>query len=77
MFVLLISVSQDAISQFGLRNKVAPARIFFFRDGVSEGEYDKVAATEVQAIRGMFQLSHLSVISSIFLPSSGGRRSLG
>ena len=44
MPVLLAFVSQEAIIAFGLKNKVAPARIFFFRDGVSEGEYDKVVA---------------------------------
>jgi len=31
-----------------------PTRLIFFRDGVSEGEYEQVAQQEIQAITGPF-----------------------
>ena len=31
-----------------------PTRLIFFRDGVSEGEYEQVAQQEIQAITGLF-----------------------
>ncbi|ORZ05957.1 Piwi domain-domain-containing protein [Lobosporangium transversale] len=33
------------------RNRVYPQRILFYRDGVSEGQYEQVMRTEVQAVR--------------------------
>lgn len=32
--------------------QAAPARIVFFRDGLSEGEFEGVGAEEVKAIQG-------------------------
>jgi len=40
-----------ALNDFGSRHKMAPDRIFFFRDGVSEGELDQVSQTEIKAIK--------------------------
>jgi eukaryotic translation initiation factor 2C len=36
-----------------------PTRLIFFRDGVSEGEYEQVAQQEIQAITGSSFLLHL------------------
>jgi eukaryotic translation initiation factor 2C len=41
----------DAIDSFGQRNNFGPERIIFFRDGVSEGEFDQVAKKEIAAIK--------------------------
>ncbi|KAL0947383.1 hypothetical protein HGRIS_013499 [Hohenbuehelia grisea] len=41
----------EAVYNFGRKNKAAPARMVFFRDGVSEGEFQKVADTEITAIQ--------------------------
>jgi len=41
----------QAINDFGQANRAGPARIIFFRDGLSEGEYGKVAEKEIQDIR--------------------------
>ena len=53
----LQAMVEEAINNFSLVNnlKRPPQKIVFFRDGVSEGEYDKVAAIEIKAIKGMFQ----------------------
>ncbi|KAJ7074247.1 ribonuclease H-like domain-containing protein [Mycena amicta] len=42
---------KEAIVMFGTKHKVSPARIFFYRDGVSEGEFEVVRAEEVAAIK--------------------------
>jgi hypothetical protein len=34
------------------KNRTLPAQIFFFRDGVSEGELEQVERFEIQAIQG-------------------------
>lgn len=44
---------EEAINEFALINKSPPQKIVFFRDGVSEGEYDKIAAVEIRAIKGI------------------------
>jgi len=36
---------------YAMRNP-PPRRLIFFRDGVSEGEYEQVAQQEIQAING-------------------------
>lgn len=41
-----------AIHEFGERNKIAPTRIIFFRDGLSEGEYAITGQEEIQDIMG-------------------------
>ncbi|KAF8188322.1 argonaute-like protein [Pholiota molesta] len=41
----------EAIDSFGAKNRSAPKNIIFFRDGVSEGEYERVSQAEIQAIR--------------------------
>jgi eukaryotic translation initiation factor 2C len=41
----------NAINSFGQKNNIGPERIIFFRDGVSEGEFDQVAAKEIAAIK--------------------------
>ncbi|KAG6854932.1 hypothetical protein C0991_009755 [Blastosporella zonata] len=43
-----------AIIAFGMRNRASPKRIVFFRDGVSEGEFDQVLKIELGAMRAAF-----------------------
>jgi len=43
---------QRAINEFGDRNNVPPSRIVFFRDGLSEGEYNIVGKEEIDDIGG-------------------------
>lgn len=52
MIVDLQEMVVDAITSFGKRNNVTPARIIFFRDGLSEGEYEKATTLEIKAIEG-------------------------
>jgi len=40
-----------SLNDFGSRNKMAPERVFFFRDGVSEGELEQVSTIEIKAIK--------------------------
>ena len=41
------------MTQFALRWKGSyPASVIFFRDGVSEGEYEKVSKDEIAKIKG-------------------------
>ena len=53
------SVPQEAIMVFYRTNNLTPARIVFFRDGVSEGEFSGVRDNEVQAIHG--EWSHIDL----------------
>jgi hypothetical protein len=49
------SVVQVAIRQFGEKNKMAPpVQLFYYRDGVSDSEFDTVYQQEYQAIAGLF-----------------------
>ncbi|KAL0956200.1 hypothetical protein HGRIS_002357 [Hohenbuehelia grisea] len=41
----------EALCSFGAKNHAAPTRMIFFRDGVSEGEFQKVADIEIKAIQ--------------------------
>ncbi|KAG2348507.1 Piwi-domain-containing protein [Suillus weaverae] len=41
-----------AIAEFGERNRAAPVRILFFRDGLSEGEYALTGKEEIEDITG-------------------------
>ncbi|KAG1784442.1 ribonuclease H-like domain-containing protein [Suillus plorans] len=41
-----------AIFEFGERNRAAPIRIIFFRDGLSEGEYALTGQEEIEDITG-------------------------
>ena len=43
---------RKAIMGFASYNKLPPQQLIFFRDGVSEGEYEQVAQQEIQAING-------------------------
>lgn len=43
----------EAVDNFGAKNQAAPKNIIFFRDGVSEGEYERVCQEEIQAIQGL------------------------
>ncbi|KAJ7090261.1 argonaute-like protein [Mycena belliarum] len=45
----------DAILMFGNKHRVAPASVYFYRDGVSEGEFAQVQNTEIEAIKGAFE----------------------
>ena len=42
----------SALDGFISDNKIGPSKIFFFRDGVSEGEYQKIRDEEIRAIDG-------------------------
>ncbi|OCH85312.1 Piwi-domain-containing protein [Obba rivulosa] len=44
----------EILKDFWGRSRVYPERIIFFRDGVSEGEFDKVAQAELEQIRSAF-----------------------
>ena len=44
----------QALNRFIDFCKLPPRRIIFFRDGVSEGEYNTVATAEIAAIQGMY-----------------------
>ena len=41
-----------AIEHFGNANNAPPKRIIFFRDGLSEGEFENAARKEMEEIRG-------------------------
>lgn len=44
---------KEAIFNFGAQHKKAPAKIIFFRDGLSEGEFEEVGKKEIMAIKGL------------------------
>jgi eukaryotic translation initiation factor 2C len=48
-----------AITMFGDKHKTTPANIFFFRDGVSEGEFAEVKKNEIGAINGVYPVRGL------------------
>lgn len=50
----LQGMMERALGRFIEFNKMPPKRLIFFRDGVSEGEYNTVATAELAAIKGMF-----------------------
>ncbi|KAJ6606523.1 argonaute-like protein [Mycena vulgaris] len=43
-----------ALEMFGSKHKVTPASVYFYRDGVSEGEFVKVQESEITAITAAF-----------------------
>ncbi|KAF5318016.1 hypothetical protein D9619_012255 [Psilocybe cf. subviscida] len=45
----------EAVDSFGAKNQVSPKRVFFFRDGLSEGEFTKVAEREIHQIKEAFK----------------------
>ena len=45
---------ERALRRFNEFRKIPPRRVIFFRDGVSEGEYNTVATAEIAAIQGMY-----------------------
>ena len=47
---------ERALGRFIELRKIPPRRVIFFRDGVSEGEYNTVATAEIEAIQGTFKL---------------------
>lgn len=51
-----------ALGGFGQMNRVAPHRIIFFRDGVSEGEYAQVEKEEIPAIKSASRLHTTSQV---------------
>ena len=48
----LQGMMERALGRFIEFNKIPPRRLIFFRDGVSEGEYNTVATAEIAAIKG-------------------------
>ena len=49
---------ERALGRFIEFRKIPPRRVIFFRDGVSEGEYNTVATAELEAIQGMSSLTN-------------------
>ena len=47
---------ERALNRFIEFRKIPPRRVIFFRDGVSEGEYNTVGTAELEAIQGMIKL---------------------
>ncbi|KAG5645907.1 hypothetical protein DXG03_005054, partial [Asterophora parasitica] len=50
----LQSMAKEAMTAFGMRNRTTPRRIVFFRDGVSEGEFDNTLKMELGALKAAF-----------------------
>ncbi|PPQ82370.1 hypothetical protein CVT25_008331 [Psilocybe cyanescens] len=44
----------EAVGSFAQKNQGPPKRLIFFRDGISEGEFDKVAPLEIAEIKAAF-----------------------
>ncbi|KAK7023946.1 Argonaute-like protein [Favolaschia claudopus] len=51
MIVDLQTMVDTALTMFGQKHKRGPASIVFFRDGVSEGEFDTVKKEEIKAVQ--------------------------
>jgi hypothetical protein len=47
----LTDFMQMGFDDFGRINERLPERVIFFRDGISEGQYDGIATEEMNAIR--------------------------
>ncbi|TPX41949.1 hypothetical protein SeMB42_g02840 [Synchytrium endobioticum] len=54
-------VMVDLLEAFKQRTKVYPQRLIFFRDGVSEGQYDMAMIEEVGGIQGAFRQLGISI----------------
>jgi eukaryotic translation initiation factor 2C len=48
------SMAKDLIINFGNTTGKPPTRIIFYRDGVSEGQFDEVAREEITALKSTF-----------------------
>ena len=44
----------EAVDSFGSKNSISPHKVFFFRDGLSEGEFTRVAGEEIMQIQSTF-----------------------
>ena len=62
----LQEMAETAILDFIGVNRCPPGRVFFFRDGVSEGEFSTVARHEIEAIEGKF-CSQFALADGLFL----------
>lgn len=49
------SMMVDRLLSYQARSKALPERVFLFRDGVSEGQYDKVLTDELPQIQKAFE----------------------
>ena len=49
----LRSMFKAALKEFVGRSKTLPLNVIVFRDGVSEGEYERVRKVEIKAIHSM------------------------
>lgn len=47
----LESMAQDLIKNYGNTTGKPPQRIIFYRDGVSEGQFEEVARKEIVALK--------------------------
>ena len=53
----LQGMMERALKRFIEFNKAPPEKLIFFRDGVSEGEYNTVATAELAAIKGRLRIN--------------------
>jgi eukaryotic translation initiation factor 2C len=49
------TLTQDALNRYQQKNNTLPDRIFVYRDGVSEGQFDMVKEFEVPQLKSAFQ----------------------
>ncbi|KAL0580091.1 hypothetical protein V5O48_001950 [Marasmius crinis-equi] len=55
----LQEMAEMAIRDFMTAHKVQPMRLIFFRDGVSEGEFETVARQEIEAIESVWKTKNI------------------
>ncbi|KAL0580037.1 hypothetical protein V5O48_001972 [Marasmius crinis-equi] len=55
----MVNSAMDAY--YWRNNKTTPGAIYFFRDGVSEGEFERVRQAELGAMKGKFSLNRAKV----------------
>ncbi|KAK8091197.1 hypothetical protein PG994_000702 [Apiospora phragmitis] len=54
-FSVMEALLQDLLKHWVVMHKAVPAQLYFFRDGVSEGQFQHVLETEVKAIEAVFK----------------------
>ncbi|KAG6889711.1 hypothetical protein C0992_004340 [Termitomyces sp. T32_za158] len=64
----LRDMMKQAVTSFGMLKRAAPRRIIFFRDGVSEGEFDHVLKIELGAMRGQYGVASWPVPNLPYFP---------
>lgn len=57
----------ELLEHFTKQNRVAPRRVLFYRDGVSEGQFGEVVYNEVTAIKNAFERMKINAPTITFL----------